>query len=66
MTENQESVAKAIGKIIGMLIVFLGSVTVVWAVSAFIFTLPYTWLQVFGASLLLNLLKNSIAGAFKK
>lgn len=66
MTENQESVAKAIGKIIGMLIVFLGSVTVVWAVSAFIFTLPYTWLQVFGASLLFNLLKNSIARAFKK
>ena len=66
MTENQEAVAKAIGEIIGMLIVFLGSVTVVWAVSAFIFTLPYTWLQVFGASLLLNLLKNSIAGAFKK
>jgi hypothetical protein len=66
MTENQETVAKAIGKIIGMLIVFLGSVTVVWAVSAFIFTLPYTWLQVFGASLLFNLLKNSIARAFKK
>lgn len=66
MTENQESVAKAIGKIIGMLIVFLGSVTVVRAVSAFIFTLPYTWLQVFGASLLFNLLTNSIAGAFKK
>jgi hypothetical protein len=66
MTENQETVAKAIGEIIGMLIVFLGSVTVVWAVSAFIFTLPYTWLQVFGASLLFNLLKNSIARAFKK
>ena len=66
MTENQEAVVKAIGEIIGVLIVFLGSVTVVWAVSAFIFTLPYTWLQVFGASLLFNLLKNSIAQAFKK
>ena len=66
MTENQETLAKAIGEIIGMLIVFLGSVTVVWAVSAFIFTLPYTWLQVFGASLLFNILKNSIARAFKK
>jgi len=66
MTENQEAVVKAIGEIIGVLIVFLGSVTVVWAVSVFIFTLPYTWLQVFGASLLFNLLKNSIARAFKK
>jgi hypothetical protein len=60
MTENQETVAEAFGLMVGMLIVFLGSVTVVWAVSAFIFTLPYTWLQVFGASLLFNLLKNSI------
>ena len=66
MTETHEAMAKAIGEIIGVLIVFLGSVTVVWAVSAFIFMLPYTWLQVFGASLLFNLLKNSIARAFKK
>ena len=66
MTENQETLAKAIGEFVGVLIVFLGSVTVVWAVSAFIFTLPYTWLQVFGASLLFNMLKNSIARAFKK
>ena len=66
MTENEKAVFEAIGEIIGVLIVFLGSVTVVWAVSAFIFTLPYTWLQVFGASLLFNLLKNSIARAFKK
>jgi len=66
MIENQEAVVKAIGEIIGLLIVFLGSVTIVWAVSAFIFALPYTWLQVFGASLLFNLLKNSIARAFKK
>jgi disulfide bond formation protein DsbB len=66
MTENHEAVAKAIGEMAGVLIVFLGLVTVIWAVSAFIFTLPYTWLQVFGASLLFNLLKNSIAQAFKK
>ena len=66
MTENEKAVFEAIGEIIGVLIVFLGSVTVIWAVSAFIFTLPYTWLQVFGASLLFNLLKNSIARAFKK
>jgi len=66
MTESQEALAKALGEIVGVLIVFLGSVTVVWAVSAFIFMLPYTWLQVFGASLLFNLLKNSIARAFKK
>jgi hypothetical protein len=66
MTETHEAVAKAIGEMVGVLIVFLGSVTIIWAVSAFIFTLPYTWLQVFGASLLFNLLKNSIAGAFKK
>ena len=66
MTENQEAVVKAIGEIVAVLIVFLGWVTVIWAVSAFIFTLPYTWLQVFGASLLFNLLKNSIAQAFKK
>ena len=66
MTENQDALARAIGEVVGVLIVFLGLVTVVWAVSAFIFTLPYTWLQVFGASLLFNLLKNSIARAFKK
>jgi len=66
MTESQEAVVKAIGEAVGVLIVFLGSVTVIWAVSAFIFMLPYTWLQVFGASLLFNLLKNSIARAFKK
>ena len=66
MTENQEAVVQAIGETVGVLIVFLGLVTVVWAVSAFIFMLPYTWLQVFGALLLFNLLKNSIARAFKK
>ena len=66
MTENQEALAKVIGETVLVLIVFLGSVTVIWAVSAFIFMLPYTWLQVFGASLLFNLLKNSIARAFKK
>lgn len=66
MTENHEAVAKAIGEMAGVLIVFLGLVTVIWAVSAFIFTLPYTWLQVLGASLLFNLLKNSIAQAFNK
>jgi len=63
---NTQAVAEAVGKAIALLITFLLAVTVVWSVASFIFGLPYTWLEVFGASLLFNMFKNSIARAFKR
>jgi len=63
---DTQTVAEAVGKAVALLITFLLAVTVVWSVTSFIFGLPYTWLEVFGASLLFNMLKNSISRAFKR
>lgn len=50
---NQE-----IGEMIGTLIVFLGTITIYWAVLVFIFGFSFTWVQVFGVITLFNLTKN--------
>lgn len=64
MTDNTE-LAEKTGELVAVLIQFLLAVTVIWSVTSFIFALPYTWLEVFGAGLLFNMFKNSIARAFK-
>jgi predicted permease len=57
MTEKEKTVDDISNILAGIVILLLVS-TSFWAIIHFIFLLPVTWLQVFGALVLLNLVKS--------
>lgn len=71
MTEQEKRIAKAeelgeqFGKIIGGLIFLTLLATIVWAILVYAMTIQVAWVKVFGGVILFNIVKNSIARAFK-
>ena len=62
----EERRAEKIGKIIGELILLALIATLIWAILNFVLAFSITWVKVLGAYILFNIVKNSIALAFKK
>lgn len=62
----EEQRAEKIGKIIGELILLALIATLIWAILNFVLAFSITWVKVLGAYVLFNIVKNSIALAFKK
>lgn len=55
-----ESIGEQLGKAFGLLVAFLILVSIVWSILHFVFALQFSWLQVMGAMVLINLVKNTI------
>ena len=64
--KKAEKLGKALGEVIGGIIILLIIPTMIWAVLTFIFTLNIAWVKVFGAYFLFNLFKNILVKSFKK
>lgn len=62
----EERRAEKIGKIISELILLALIATLIWAILNFVLAFSITWVKVLGAYVLFNIVKNSIALAFKK
>ena len=71
MTPEERKIADAkelgeqLGKVIGALIATAIIATFIWAILTYAFALSFSWAQVFFGFILFNIVKNSIAKAFK-
>ena len=63
---DRRELGEKIGKIIGELILLALIATLIWAILNFVLAFSITWVKVLGAYVLFNIVKNSIALAFKK
>ena len=55
---DQEKFIDDVSDIVVALIVLLALTTTIWAILHLVFVLPVTWLQVFGAFILFNLVRS--------
>lgn len=63
---DRRELGEKIGKVIGGLIALALIATLIWAILNFVLAFSIAWVKVLGAYVLFNIVKNSIALAFKK
>ena len=71
MTPEERKIADAkelgeqLGEVIGAFVAVAIIATFIWAILTFVFALNIAWVKVFFGFILFNIVKNSIAKAFK-